>query len=50
MKRHAINIAAAVFLGTAWLLLNAALDDKAPVTQQQAKAEVRQQAKQGEKP
>ena len=50
MKRHAINIVAALLLAAAWLYLNAALDDKAPVTQQQAKAEVRKQAKQGEKP
>lgn len=50
MKRHAINIAVAAFLAAAWLYLGAALDDKAPATQQQAKAEVRQQAKQGTKP
>lgn len=51
MKRHAINIGAALFLGAAWLLLNAALDDTL-TTQQQAKAEVQQQAKaaQGARP
>ena len=50
MKRHAINIVAALLLAAAWLYLGAALDDKAPATQQQAKAEVRQQANHGAKP